>query len=252
MIKTALTTARKFDPESVDNQENSGPPRVTTNTTVIKCAKDCYKLVDEKIVMGLARALKMAIAVQDSRSVRLYKPPNNSRKKLVTLGFNGTTYRRVPNDESVLTVRSSDMGDADLSKLTCSVCQNVFERPQALVSHMRCHTSKFCKHCGEEFVTEGDGKMGKRASSMVVFHEMKCSMNPSAGAEKPKKKPQCVKCDKSFNFYTSLLRHRKVCGLKPEEKAKLKRSKVKRQNDPLGLSYQEKINALKSKMLDPF
>ena len=121
MIKTALTTARKFDPESVDNQENSGPPKVTSNTTVIKCAKDCYKLVDEKIVMGLARALKMAISVQDSRSVRLYKPPN-CRKKLVTLGFNGTTYRRVPNDESLLTVRSSGTGDADLSKLTCSVC----------------------------------------------------------------------------------------------------------------------------------
>ena len=81
---------------------------------------------------------------------------------------------------------------------------------------------------------------------MVVFHEIKCIHNPNIDPSqpKPKQKVKCNNCKKAFKFYTSLVRHKKQCT---EERPK-KAMRVRGSNGP---TYQEKINALKAKNVEP-
>jgi len=255
-LETSRIKSAVRDPGEIKDEMDAsdGTPHLVTE---IRTSKECTSLVDERVVIGLAKAIKMAVAVHEPplagggsiASTKLYRPPSCKKKQLVTVSNHGSSYKKVDNNEELLTRwgASELSGSAGVdSELSCDVCAKTFKKAQALKSHKRCHISKFCRYCGKEFQTKAQGKTsGQRASSMVVFHEIKCIQNPNfdPSQPKPKQKVKCNVCKKAFKFYTSLVRHKKQCTEDNPKKAK----RVRGSNGP---TYQEKINALKAKNVD--
>ena len=269
MVRAALKEQIGKHPESkkvTPNDQEDETPNVSY--VELNSHKDCVRLVDEKVVLGLAKTFRSQIVLRETSSdkksqvYRIYKPPNARTKKIVTLGYNGTSYKKVENEILFKTDKTFE----------CQECDKVFKREQALTSHLRCHKSRFCRFCNEEFRTEGD----KLASSLVVFHENKCHPEETA----KRKKIRCKKCDKVFSHRPSLLRHKDVCspscpdckltfrttgGLKkhkcvgaietltPQTLALLKKARAKAMNNPEKKVsyYQGKIDALREKMFSP-
>jgi len=276
VLKDQLGRLPEMKPAKSATDAEDAEPRLYY--TELTSPKACVRLIDEKVVMGLAKSFRCMIAIRETSADkkahyhRIYKPAN-ARRKMLTLANNGTTFKRVPNNEALLAKQDKE--------LPCPVCQKTFKREQALTSHLRSHQSRFCKYCNKEFVTEGD----RLASTQIVFHEQKC--NPEEAARN-KKAITCRACGKTFAHYPSLKRHKQICRPKCEEcdlsfkstesfnshkcpfegssvpkaerlKLRLALQKAVKNNDsPLSksvlskkASYQDKINALKQNMLSP-
>ena len=69
---------------------SDGGPHLVTE---IRTSKECTSLVDERVVIGLAKAIKMAVAVHEPplagggsiASTKLYRPPSCKKKQVCSL-----------------------------------------------------------------------------------------------------------------------------------------------------------------------
>jgi len=205
----------KEDTESTAAAPSSGGPQVFY--AEMTSSKECARLVDEKVLMALAKSFRCTLAIRETPSggdkksasaaahyYRIYKPAAVKGRKMLSLSYNGFNFKRIPNNEMLLRAGKEEKA------LPCRVCHKVFKREQALTSHMRSHLSRYCKFCGQEFVTEGN----RLASTQVVFHEQRCNPEESSKTKRP---ITCKTCLKTFSAYTGLQRHKKICSPKCEK-----------------------------------
>ena len=187
----------------------------------VTSSKECLRLVDERIVIGLAKAFRCQIVIKDRKKqlYRIYKP-STAKKKTITMSFNGCSYKKVANCNELFSLRNRSRN------LTCPSCQKEFKREQALISHLRIHKSRTCGICGKQIEAE------ENISAAVLLARHEADDHKEETALKRKKPVKCKKCHKIFTTRASLMRHRTICSPSCDYCRKTFRSRAGLNNHP--------------------